>query len=432
MSPAVMDAPGPVRVALVDVDAPQDLDCSNHERAWILAVDRGRPLGAVELEAPGPVLAAEAVAEALAPLRNAAGDGRREGLADADVVAPLPRATVVVPTTADRHELLDTSIRALTRMDHPDFEIVVVDNRRANGANATLEALALLPGVRVVAERRPGISAARNAGLNAATGEIVAFTDDDVEVDPGWLSAIARRFVREPQLDVVTGMVVPKELETPAQVWFERSGNGLDRCYDPLTFALHPTSRFSLVRDAGRSAQQRVHSLYATGELGLGSNMAFRTETLRAAGGFDLALGAGTPTRGGEDLAILLELLRAGRRIGTEPAAIVHHVHRRGLDELERQLHGYGLGLTAMLTAIIWRDPRHVVGLLSVVPAALRSMSTSSSGKRSGQAAGYPPELVRAELRGMVAGPLAYLKSRRAQRRWRPADTTPSANGGIA
>ena len=62
-----------------------------------------------------------------------------------------------------------------------------------------------LPGVRVVRETRPGISAARNRGLEAAKGEIVAFTDDDVEVDPGWLLAIATRLAHSSRLRDLRG-----------------------------------------------------------------------------------------------------------------------------------------------------------------------------------------------------------------------------------
>ena len=201
-----------------------------------------------------------------------------------------------------------------------------------------------IAGARVIRERRPGISAARNRGLAAATGEIVAFTDDDVEVDPRWLRALGERFARQPELAAVTGLVIPAELETAAQIWFERSGSGPDRGFSALTF--ERAGAYRVARRAHDDGSERVHSLYATGELGLGSNMAFSTAVLRAMGGFDVALGTGTPTRGGEDLAILLELLRAGHQLGYEPSAIVHHTHRATLAEaqapdlwLRRRLH---------------------------------------------------------------------------------------------
>jgi GT2 family glycosyltransferase len=338
----------------------------------------------------------------------------------------------VVPTTASRAGELVECARRLSALDYPDFEVIVVDNRRAAGVgDDTLAQVASLPGVRVLAERRPGISAARNAGLRAATGEIIAYTDDDVEVDDRWLRAIGRRFARDRAADAVTGLVMPKELETPSQVWFERSGSGLDRAYTTLVFesdaraharaSAFSRHRFRVVRRVAGEAATTIGSLYAAGEYGLGSNMAFRAEALRALGGFDEALGVGTATCGGEDLAMLLELLADGRRLVHDPAAIVHHLHRRELAELERQIRGYGTGLTATLAALIWRDPRHLAGLLAVLPAALRSIASPAAGKRAKQTDGYPQFLVRAERRGMLGGPLAYARSRRSQRRWAAA-----------
>jgi hypothetical protein len=140
--------------------------------------------------------------------------------------------------------------------------------------------------------------------------------------------------------------------------------------------------------------------------------MAFRTAVLAATGGFDEALGVGTATCGGEDLAMLIELLTAGHRLAYEPAAIIQHAHRATFPELERQIYGYGLGFTAMLTAVTLRNPRHVIGLASVLPGWLRSLRDPSSAKQVNRGDDYPPALARAELRGMRAGPVAYLRAR--------------------
>ena len=133
------------------------------------------------------------------------------------------------------------------------------------------------------------------------TGEIIAFTDDDVQVRPDWLSALGARFARQPHVSVVTGLVIPLELETQAQIFFEQSGSGQDRGYAPLTF--ERAGRFQVRRRDQQGDTDEVRSLYLTGEFGFGANMAFRTAVLQASGGFDEALGVGTPTRGGEDLA---------------------------------------------------------------------------------------------------------------------------------
>ena len=324
----------------------------------------------------------------------------------------FPLISVVVPTAMSRPQQLDASVAHLRRLDYPRYEILIIDNRPAGAPSRAID------GVTVVREARPGISAARNAGLAMARGQIIAFTDDDVEVDPGWLRAIAERFLDEPALTGVSGLVVPCELETPAQIWFEESGLGLDRQYSALTF--RRGRGFSVRRVDRKTGDERVDSLYATGEFGLGSNMAFRTDYLRSVGGFDLALGAGTPTHGGEDLAMLIGLLTDGRALGYEPAAVIFHKHRQTVDEFRRQSFGYGSGLTAMLTAICLRRPRHILGLLAVVPKWLQVLRHQESAKQVNRSGGFPPDIGRREMVGMVWGPVAYLQAVVAQRRWRP------------
>jgi GT2 family glycosyltransferase len=404
-----MTTTGPILVAVIDVSAPlRDLDCTRpagppYQEAWILVCQDGRPLGSVELAVDGTSIEAAVLEHALAELGDVTSN------LEPSTTEVLPRASVVVPTALSRPDQLRRCVARLTELDHPDFEVIVVDNRRGGDPVE-------LPGARVVRERRPGISAARNRGLAVASGEIIAFTDDDVEVDRRWLRALGERFARESELAAVTGLVVPAELETPAQIFFEQSGSGLDRGYEPLTFELD--GRFRMRRRSIESGVEHVHSLYKTGELGLGSNMAFRTSVLRAMGGFDVALGTGTPTHGGEDLAMLLELIADGRRVAYEPAAIVHHTHRATLEDLERQIHGYGVGFTAMLTAITLRNPRHAFGLAAVVPEWVRSLRNPGSAKGNQRGDAYPANLGRAELRGMLTGPVAYLRARRMQRRW--------------
>jgi GT2 family glycosyltransferase len=411
----LLNLTAPVRVAVIDVAGPlADLDCVRagqppYTAAWILVCRAGHPLGSIEIPLHDTVIT---FAEVEGEVRRQLGDGRdRDPKVAHEPPLTLSRASVVVPTNFARPAELRRCLKTLAELDHPDYEVIVVDNRPADAPLADLE------GVRVVRESRPGISAARNRGVAVATGEIIAFTDDDVQVHPGWLSALGRRFARQPHVSAVSGLVVPLELETPAQILFEQSGNGLDRGYAPLTF--ERAGRFRVRRRDRQDGRDEVRSLYLTGEFGLGSNMAFRTAVLQASGGFDEALGIGTPTRGGEDLAMFVELLTAGHQIGYEPAAITEHQHRATMDELDRQIYGYGLGFTAMLTAVALRDPWHLLGLAAIAPAWVKSLRAESSAKSVNRADDYPPALARAELRGMVAGPIAYLRARRASPLWR-------------
>jgi Glycosyl transferase family 2 len=414
-----MKMPGPVRVAVIDVADPlSDLDCARtaeppYAGAFILACRSGCPLGIVQMPLHGTRITA---AELEHELRRQLGEawGRESSYARSDA-AKLARASVVVPSIFARPEQLRRCVKRLGELDHPDYEVIVVDNRPGEPQPADIE------GARVVREPHPGISAARNRGIATATGEIIAFTDDDVAVDRHWLRALSERFARQPDVAAITGLVLPGELETSAQVLFEQSGSSADRIFVPLTF--ERIGRFQVLRHAPGEGRDRIHSLYAIGEFGLGSNMAFRTSVLRAVGGFDEALGTGTPARGGEDLAMFLGLLAGRYQLAYEPEAITFHSHRASLAQLEDQIHGYGIGFTAMLTAAVLRDPRHLVGLAAALAPWLRSLRDPSSATRSHQTQDYPSGLARTELRGMLAGPFAYLRSRQVQRRWHDETT---------
>lgn len=106
----------------------------------------------------------------------------------------------VVVCTHDRADSLRVTLASLERLrglDDLTWEVVVVDNASGDETPAVIEACARrghLP-LRPVFEPRLGHARARNAGVRAARGQVVAFTDDDVAVDPGWLRAVVEGFV---------------------------------------------------------------------------------------------------------------------------------------------------------------------------------------------------------------------------------------------
>lgn len=428
--------PGPTRVLVVDLDLPMPVLEADDRYQSVLVVGTREdiPCGAVHIDL-GPK--APAVAEQLASLFSTA-----VGATPAPPVPDdgLPTITVVVPTIVRRHEDLQLLLDGFARVDYPHVEFLLVDNRLVLPADDPLpDLVAGRSRIRVVREVRPGISAARNAGIAAAIGEIIAFTDDDVLVEPGWLRAIGSRFTTEPALDAVTGLILPAEMETSAQIWFERYYGGFsgERTFAPLTLRAAAGPRWlrgsrTLVHDAAGNPV-REFAVYGAGAYGAGANMAFRRSTLLRLGEFDLALGTGTPSRGGEDLAMLIRILWSGGAVGYEPAAVAHHRHRREVEELLHQLRGNGLGFTAMLTSLILADRRHLLGLGSQLPLAgwrmLRQSLVRIRGMKVGAAgpahvAGtelYPRQLVINELRGYPIGPLAYLRSRRQMNAWTPA-----------
>jgi hypothetical protein len=134
-------------------------------------------------------------------------------------------------------------------------------------------------------------------------------------------------------------------------------------------------------------------------------------------GGFDEALGAGTRTRGGEDLDAFVLALKNGAALAYEPSAIVWHHHRAEAAELTKQMYAYGTGFGAFLAKhLIDRRTRGdvlrrlLVGAIKLfrVPGTTRAAVTD--------AASMPPGLLRRELRGMLAGPFLYVRARRALR----------------
>jgi GT2 family glycosyltransferase len=390
----------PVEIVQVDVDAPPERlgsSVTSESRVWIEAVRGGRVLGVVEGVAGDhpPVAAIEAFALA----DDAIGPSPTDTVDDAS----LARCTVVVPTICKVPSELVRTVNSLLAMDHPDFDVVVVDNR----TNRAPSALPDLPGgdrVRVVVETTPGISSARNRGVSVATGEIVAFTDDDAVADPRWLRALGARLAVDHEVEAVGGLVLPLSFESAPQLWFEEFYGGFSRSFTPTSVSV---------------ATNDVDPLfpYAPGRFGAGCNMAFRRDALVRAGGFDVALGVGTPSRGGEDLAMFLRLLLDGGTVAFEPAAIVRHSHRATDEEFFRQVRGYGTGLAAMYTALVVHDPRHVVEIARRVPAGLRLLTRPREDRSPSSAPSYPKKTLAIQVLGMAYGPVAYARSVAATRR---------------
>jgi hypothetical protein len=153
---------------------------------------------------------------------------------------------------------------------------------------------------------------------------------------------------------------------------------------------------------------------FTAGSLGSGANMAFRRAALTAAGGFDVALGTGTRARGGDDLSAFFEVIRRGGQLIYEPAAVIRHRHAREMEALDRQVFAYGVGLTAYLTRCLAEDPRLLPRMVRQLPRAVAHVMRSDSAKNARLVSSYPARLRRRERIGMLLGPLAYARSRRA------------------
>jgi O-antigen biosynthesis protein len=416
----------------VPAGGPDQPGCGPYRRVLVLARLLTEPVGVCEAALPAGGLAPDqlgrqlwgALREPITERFTSAGQPAPEELTaggltvDPDrwpfwrscsaVLAAAPAISVVV-CTRDRPALLRSCLRRLEQQQYPRFEVVVVDNAASTDAVRTLvESLAGGPvRFRYHAEPRPGLSWARNAGIAAAAGDIVAFLDDDDEPDQHWLGRIALGFTRSSEIGCVAGMILPATLDTAAEDLFERlGGHRMGRGFTPQTFT--------------RSGPQSP--LFPLPPFGTGANMAFRKQVLARIGGFDVALGAGTLTCACEDtLAFSLSLL-AGYQIAYEPSALMWHHHRPDMDGLRRQLHGYSIGLTAFYAALLRHSPGVVPGLLRLLPAASRYLRSAGPPDAP---ADLIAELDRRHVQGLATGPLAYVRSvwsqRRAARRYATA-----------
>lgn len=307
----------------------------------------------------------------------------------------------VVVTTHNRPDSLEETLCSISAVKYPQMEIVIVDNAPSN--DDTFELVRRLSSkvknLRYIREDRVGLCWARNCGLKAAQGVITVFTDDDVLVDPNWLIALVQGFNNGDNVVCVTGLILPRELETPAQVWCEEHG-GFGKGFAPQIFDL----------TTHRSDDPLFP--YRLSMFGSGANMGFKTDVLRRLGGCDPALGAGTPTRSAAEFPAFYNVIVNNYQIVYRPNAIVYHSHHEQYERFRHQFYGYGVGFTAFLTKSIVENPRIIFSLLQRFVYGLFFIFSPNSPRHAKKEAGYPKELNRLELLGMLYGPIAYFRSR--------------------
>ena len=403
---------------LPDISAFNEKTGQHYQRALCLIRLHTRPLGVIELQLDEQGLSADAYAERIwhalhAPIvKHLQEDGLPAvtGLDAAGVPSLLtpkciaeresflqtvPFVSIIV-STHDRPERLSICLRSLLSQHYPRYEIIVVDNAPSTNATADLirQTYGGIPELHYIREDRPGLSWGQNCGMTVARGEIFAFTDDDVVVDSYWLLELVKAFSIADDVACVTGLVLPLELETPAQILLEEYG-GFSKGFIRRVYDM-----------AENRAKQPLYP-YTAGRFGTGACMAFRSAFLRSVGGFDPALAVWY-----EDIAAFFQVVTQGYKLVYEPAAIVHHLHNRDYAILRKQMYHYGVGLTAYLTKVILESPLLLFDILAKVPYGLFFILSSRSPKNSKKSKNYPQELNALERKGMVYGPFAYVRSR--------------------
>jgi GT2 family glycosyltransferase len=235
-----------------------------------------------------------------------------------------PSVSVVVCTYNGSRTLRECCV-GLCGLDYPNFEVIVVDD----GSTDDVTAIAREYGFRVIRTPNRGLSSARNTGLESATGEIVAYIDDDAYPDPQWLSYLAQGFLTS-DAAAIGGPNIP------------------------------PPGDGALAECVANAPGGPVHVLISDREAEHipGCNMAFRKAALNAIGGFDPRFRVA-----GDDVDVCWRLRQSGRTIRFCPAAVVWH-HRRGsLRTYWTQQRGYGKA-EALLEAK-WPEKYNAVGHVS-------------------------------------------------------------------
>jgi glycosyltransferase involved in cell wall biosynthesis len=336
-----------LEVDLASPPAPVDLGADEYGLALVVRCG-GRPVGFVlEDGSPGATVVAERIATLAA---GAAAEAVvHEALLESLTPTPLEaKASITIAVcTRDRAHLLARCLDSIaaTRASHPtaatSVELLVVDNAPSN--DDTKKTVEAHPDARYVMEPRPGLDFARNAAWQAATGDFVAYVDDDAVLDRGWLGGFARAVARNPDAGAVTGLVLPYALETEAQIVFEKRG-GWRRGFLPARYL-------------GRDRLGHPYYPVGAGMFGAGCNMVIRRSLLAKLGGFDEALDTGPPLPGGGDLDIFYRVISANVPLVYEPALAVFHEHRREMKALRRQYYTWGLGFHAFLAKVLRDHP---------------------------------------------------------------------------
>jgi glycosyltransferase involved in cell wall biosynthesis len=249
--------------------------------------------------------------------------------------------SVIIPTR-DRPEDLARVLDSLSLQSVEPDEIIVVDNAPTSDLTRRLVTRLgqIRARVRYVAEPKPGLDFARNAGIRASKSEVCAFCDDDVVLHRRWCEELLAAF-DGPDVMAVTGLVLPLELATEAQRAFE-FGWGFGRGYKRIDFG---PAFFEETFSEGCPVW----------EIGAGASMAFRRTVFANIGLFDARLDAGAAGCSG-DSEMWYRVLAKGWTCRYEPKVVSFHRHRREMDDLKRQIRAY---LRGHVTALFVQFQRH-------------------------------------------------------------------------
>ena len=219
-------------------------------------------------------------------------------------LSAYPKVSVII-CAYNAERTMDRCLASVERLNYPNYEVIVVND---GSTDATREICERYDRVRLINQENKGLSAARNVGLSASTGDIIAYTDSDCMADPDWLTYLVARF----QSSTFAAVGGPN-LSPP------------DDSLVPSCVAVSPGAPTHVLLDD--EVAEHIP----------GCNMAFRREALEATAGFDPVFRAA-----GDDVDLCWRLQNKGYKIGFSPAAVVWHFRRNTVRDYLKQQRGYG------------------------------------------------------------------------------------------
>jgi glycosyltransferase involved in cell wall biosynthesis len=296
----------------------------------------------------------------------------------------VPTCSVIV-STHNRPEVLRRCLDSLGTLDHPSYEVIVVDN---TSGNPQTERVASEARARYLREPRSGLNRARNAGARVAQGELIAFTDDDAIADPAWLREHDAR-MSNTSLAVTTGRILP--ISTPSAT--SLSAQLFDLGDAPVEVDATTRSWFELANFGG---------------LGFGANMVFRRSLFEAGFSFRESLGPGARLRAADELYAFFILIRDGNRVAYVPEAIVRHDRPAGAKAVRTQEIAGARHYGAYLTLLLVEEPAFRRRTAHYLAEALRRPARPWRRAEPGVRQVSRPRM----LAAACSGPLIYLWSR--------------------
>jgi glycosyltransferase involved in cell wall biosynthesis len=223
----------------------------------------------------------------------------------------------VVICTRNRSDLIGKAVASVLANDHPDFDVIVVDQSTDDSTERALAGQLSDPRLRYVHVDRAGLSAAYNLGIRSTEGPIIAFTDDDCIAPRGWLQAIESAFDRNQDVDLLYGqtLAAPEMKDEPGVI---------------------PELPFADEQKLGRGYSFRI--------FGMGADFAMRRRLFHQVGGFDEALGGGGPLKSSQDFDFQYRAFKAGALTLLCPDVWVDHYGIREGKAWNDTLSAYGAG----------------------------------------------------------------------------------------